>query len=167
MLPLKHSPGRLADNVMHFARVLREAGMPLGTDRTLLALQALQVAGMASRQDLHSVLSCCLLDGARHRELFDQAFDLFWRDPDLSGRMRALLLPKVQLKDAAQPPTHPPNASAHAKRISAWGRTLHPTPPGSPARTGPTHGTTICAQNRGPQARFSRKVLVSHTHPPT
>ena len=123
MLPLKHSPGRLADNVMHFARVLREAGMPLGTDRTLLALQALQVAGMASRQDLHSVLSCCLLDGARHRELFDQAFDLFWRDPDLSGRMRALLLPKVQLKDAAQPPTH------ENRRL---GQALFPHRPGAP-----------------------------------
>jgi uncharacterized protein len=98
MLPLRHSPGRLADNVMHFARVLRAAGMPVGSDRTMLALQALQLAGLESRQDLHSVLSACLLDSARHRELFDQAFDLFWRDPDLTGRMRALLLPKVQLK---------------------------------------------------------------------
>ncbi len=123
MLPLKHSPGRLADNVMHFARVLREAGMPVGTDRTLLALQALQVAGMECRQDLHSVLACCLLDGARHRALFDQAFDLFWRDPDLSGRMRALLLPKVQLKDAAQPPTR------ENRRL---GQALFPHRPGAP-----------------------------------
>ena len=103
MLPLKHSPGRLADNVMHFARVLRVAGLPVGSDRTMLALQALQLAGLESRQDLHSVLCACLLDSARHRALFDQAFDLFWRDPDLTGRMRAMLLPKIQLKPGALP----------------------------------------------------------------
>jgi uncharacterized protein len=97
VLPLRHSPGRLADNVMHFARVLRVAGMPVGSDRTMLALQALQMAGLESRQDLRSVLAACLLGSAQHRALFDQAFDLFWRDPDLTGRMRALLLPKVQM----------------------------------------------------------------------
>ncbi len=104
MLPTRHQPGHLAENVMHFARVLRAAGMPVGTDRVQLALQALQVAGLESRRDFHAVLGACLLDRVEHRELFDQAFVLFWRDPDLMGRMRALLLPKVQLKDGAAPP---------------------------------------------------------------
>jgi hypothetical protein len=49
------------------------------------------------------VLSACLIDRIEHRELFDQAFVLFWRDPDLTGRMRAMLLPRVLLKDAARP----------------------------------------------------------------
>ncbi|HSW07153.1 vWA domain-containing protein [Aquabacterium sp.] len=104
MLPARQTPGHLAENVMHFARVLRTAGMPLGTDRVQLALQALQVAGFESKRDFHAVLSACLLDRIEHRELFDQAFVLFWRDPDLMGRMRALLLPKVQLKEGATPP---------------------------------------------------------------
>jgi uncharacterized protein with von Willebrand factor type A (vWA) domain len=42
---------------MHFARVLRTAGMPVGTDRMQLALQALQVAGLERRDDFHAVLS--------------------------------------------------------------------------------------------------------------
>lgn len=96
MIPLAGSPGHLAENVMHFARVLRHAGMPVGTDRVLTALQALQVAGLGSRQDFHAVLAACLIARAEHRALFDQAFELFWRDPDLEGRMRALLLPKVR-----------------------------------------------------------------------
>lgn len=104
MLPARQTPGHLAENVMHFARVLRTAGMPLGSDRVQLALQALQVAGFESKRDFHAVLSSCLLDRIEHRELFDQAFVLFWRDPDLLGRMRAMLLPKVQLKDGATPP---------------------------------------------------------------
>ena len=44
-------PGHLAENVMHFGRVLRQAGMPLPTDRIQLALNALQVAGLGSQRD--------------------------------------------------------------------------------------------------------------------
>jgi uncharacterized protein with von Willebrand factor type A (vWA) domain len=88
----------LAENVMHFARVLREAGMAVSSDRVLLSLQALQVAGLASRQDFHATLSACLLDRAEHRALFDQAFHIFWRDPDLLGRVMRMLLPQVQAK---------------------------------------------------------------------
>jgi uncharacterized protein with von Willebrand factor type A (vWA) domain len=103
MLPARQTPGRLAGNVVHFGRVLRHAGMPVGTDRIAPALQPLQVAGLESRTDLHATLSACLLDRVEHRELFDQAFHLFWRDPDLEGRMRAMLLPKVQLRPGAVP----------------------------------------------------------------
>ena len=104
MLPAQHAPGHLAENVMHFARVLRAAGMPVGPDRVHTALAALQVAGLERKRDFHAVLCACLVDRAEHRALFDQAFQLFWRDPDLEGRMRALLLPKVNAKDGGQPP---------------------------------------------------------------
>lgn len=96
-------PGHLADNVMHFGRVLRTAGMPVPTDRIQLALKALQVGGLESRQDFHATLMACLLDRVEHRELFDQAFYLFWRDPDIAGRMMAMLLPRVQAKTEQAP----------------------------------------------------------------
>ena len=107
---------------MHFARVLRTAGMPVGSDRVQLALQALQVAGLASRIDFHAVLSACLVDRVEHRELFEQAFELFWRDPDLMGRMRAMMLPKVQANEAPRPV--PEN-----RRLAA---ALFPNPPAPP-----------------------------------
>ena len=88
---------------MHFARVLRSAGIAVGTDRVQLALQALRIAGFDSRPDFHAVLSTCLLDRIEHKDLFDQAFELFWRDPDLEGRMRAMLLPKVRAQAALTP----------------------------------------------------------------
>jgi uncharacterized protein len=91
-------PGRLADNVVHFGRVLRAAGLPVGTDRILLALAALRVAGVASRVDFHATLAACLIDRAEHRLLFDQAFSVFWRDPELLGQMLGLLLPRVDGK---------------------------------------------------------------------
>jgi len=96
-------PGHLAENVMHFGRVLRTAGMPVPTDRIQLALNALQVAGLESRRDFHATLMACLLDRVEHRELFDQAFYLFWRDPDLAGRVMAMLLPRVQAKTEQAP----------------------------------------------------------------
>ena len=96
-------PGHLAENVMHFGRVLRTAGMPVPTDRIQLALNALQVAGLESRRDFHATLMACLLDRVEHRELFDQAFHLFWRDPDLAGRVMAMLLPRVQAQTEQVP----------------------------------------------------------------
>ncbi|MDN3919490.1 vWA domain-containing protein [Roseateles violae] len=95
---------RLAANVMHFARVLREAGMPVGTDRVLLSLQALQLAGLASRRDFQATLAACMLDRAEHRPLFEQAFHIFWRDPDLLGRVMAMLLPRAEGRVGAPPP---------------------------------------------------------------
>ncbi|MFO1218808.1 MAG: VWA domain-containing protein [Burkholderiaceae bacterium] len=123
MLAARPTPGHLAENVMHFVRVLRTAGMAVGTDRVLLALQALQVAGLESRTDFHAVLSSCLLDRIEHRELFDQAFELFWRDPDLVGRMRAMLLPKVRAQDGMASDVRENRRLADA---------LFPHPPGTP-----------------------------------
>jgi hypothetical protein len=97
-------PGHLAENVMHFGRVLRQAGMPVGTDRIQLALTALPLAGLESRRDFHDTLAACLIDRVEHRELFEQAFHLFWRDPDLAGRMMAMLLPRVRAKTEVAPP---------------------------------------------------------------
>ena len=88
--------GRLAENVMHFGRVLRAAGLPVGTDRILLALRGLELAGLESRRDFRAVLAACLVDRAEHLDLFDQAFEIFWRDPDILGRMMAMMLPKIE-----------------------------------------------------------------------
>ena len=108
MLPaatLRNGPaGRFAVNVVHFARLLRQAGLPVGTDRPLLALEALQVAGPASRADLYAVLRACLIDRIEHRALFDQAFHVFWRDPELLEEILALLLPAVRTPHARRGP---------------------------------------------------------------
>jgi hypothetical protein len=136
MLASRPLPGHLAENVMHFARVLRGAGLPVGTDRVQVALAALREAGLESRRDFHAVLQCCLLDRIEHRELFDQAFYLFWRDPDLAGRMRALLLPKVQVKDAGKEP----------KQNRRLGGALFPNSPPPPQDEPPREQTGIDAQ---------------------
>jgi hypothetical protein len=112
---------------MHFGRVLRAAGMPVGTDRIQLALQALQVAGLERRRDFHDVLATCFIDRAGQRELFDQAFQLFWRDPDLLGRALAMRLPTVAAKKAATGSTGSPPESR--RLASALQLNMPPRPP--------------------------------------
>ena len=43
--PERLSEGRLAENVMHFARLLRAAGLRIGPDRVIDCVQALEIAG--------------------------------------------------------------------------------------------------------------------------
>jgi uncharacterized protein with von Willebrand factor type A (vWA) domain len=87
---------KLAENVMHFARVLRGAGIPVGPDRVIDALRALEVAGIERRDDFYWTLASVFLDRREQFDLYDQAFHIFWRDPQLLERAMALLLPKVQ-----------------------------------------------------------------------
>ncbi|HEX9685310.1 MAG TPA: hypothetical protein VGA25_05605, partial [Burkholderiales bacterium] len=49
--------GTLAENVMHFARLLRGAGLPVGPDRVIDALDALQIAGLERRDDFYWTLA--------------------------------------------------------------------------------------------------------------
>lgn len=89
---------------MHFARLLRRAGMAVGPDRVHTALAALQVAGLNSRPDFQAVLGACLVDRVEHRALFDQAFALFWRAPEPANSLQAGLPPEARLSDDAPPP---------------------------------------------------------------
>jgi len=86
---------------MHFARVLRGAGIPVGPDRVIDALQALEVAGIERRDDFYWTLASVFLDRREQFDLYDQAFHIFWRDPQLLERAMALLLPKVHGRGGA------------------------------------------------------------------
>ena len=122
------SSGHLAENVMHFARLLRGAGLAVGSDRVQAALAALQVAGLARADDFHAVLGACLLDRIEHRPLFDQAFALFWRDPD-SGDSD-VTLPASQPGGPAQPP--PPGSRRLAEALLPQPSGLQPDTPDQP-----------------------------------
>ena len=78
---------------MHFGRLLRAAGLPVGPDRVLDALEALRISGIERRDDLYWTLAAVFLDRHDRLALFDEAFRMFWRDPELG--VRALRLPPV------------------------------------------------------------------------
>ena len=85
----------LAENIVHFARVLRNAGLAVGPDRVLAAMAAIEQVGLNRRDDVHAALSAVMLDRHEQQTLFDAAFDAFWRDPKLLEQMMYLLLPKI------------------------------------------------------------------------
>ena len=87
--------GRLAENVMHFARLLRAAGLRIGPDRVIDGVRALEIAGTARRDDWYWTMSAVFLSREEQRPIFDQAFQVFWRDPKLVEKMMAALLPKT------------------------------------------------------------------------
>jgi uncharacterized protein with von Willebrand factor type A (vWA) domain len=98
--------GRLAENVMHFARVLRAAGLPIGPDRMLDAVRALEVAGVERRDDFYWTLASVFLARREQFEIYEQAFHIFWRDPQLLERVMAMFLPQVygrQTRDEQRP----------------------------------------------------------------
>src|SRR5438105_15877652 len=94
--------GRLAENVMHFARLLRAAGLRIGPDRVVDCVQALEITGTERRDDWYWTMSAVLLSRQEQRPIFDQAFHIFWRDPKLAERMMQVLLPKARGR-AAKP----------------------------------------------------------------
>ena len=91
-----HQHGKLAENVMHFARLLRAAGLRIGPDRVIDGVRALEIAGLARRDDWYWTLSAVFLSREEQRPIFDQAFQVFWRDPKLVEKMLSALLPKAQ-----------------------------------------------------------------------
>jgi uncharacterized protein with von Willebrand factor type A (vWA) domain len=103
---LSAAAGRLAENVMHFARLLRAAGLRIGPDRVLDSVRALEMTGAHQfplrRDDWYWTMSTVLLSREEQRPIFDQAFRIFWRDPKLAEKMMQMLLPKAHGR-AAKP----------------------------------------------------------------
>ncbi len=87
--------GKLAQNIVWFARALRRAGLKLGPGRVIDAVRAVEAAGFTERRDFYWVLHACFVSRPTDRAVFDQVFRLFWRDPAYLEHMMALLLPQV------------------------------------------------------------------------
>src|SRR5262245_35347465 len=85
---------------MYFARTLRAAGLPIGPGKVLAAIEAVEAVGIADRQDFYWTLHAVFVNKRDQRELFDQAFHIFWRNPQLLEKMMSLLLPQLTTPEA-------------------------------------------------------------------
>jgi uncharacterized protein with von Willebrand factor type A (vWA) domain len=97
--------GRLADNLVHFARALRAAGLPVGPGAVLDALAAVEAAGIGAREDFYWTLHAIFVKRREHSLLFDQAFRIFFRRRATLDKLLAAMLPQVPVpeKEKAQP----------------------------------------------------------------
>src|SRR6187551_3383595 len=87
--------GRLAENIVYFARALRAAGMPVGPGSILDALEALNVARVGARDDFYWTLHAVFVKRHEHSVLFDQAFRIFFRKRGYLERLIAMMTPEM------------------------------------------------------------------------
>lgn len=81
---------------MHFARVLRAAGLPVGPGKVLDAIRAVETVGLRNRRDFYWTLHAVFVNRQDQRLIFDQAFHVFWRKPDLLEKVMQMLMPQVE-----------------------------------------------------------------------
>ncbi|MEA2601694.1 MAG: uncharacterized protein QOF89_2686 [Acidobacteriota bacterium] len=102
---------KLAENVIHFTRLLRGAGLRLGPASALDALAAASAVDVIQRNELYWALHAVLVKRPEDFDLFDQAFRLFWRDPFGANEALAQLLPHVRV---------PPANTVSRRLAEAW-----------------------------------------------
>src|SRR5437763_620468 len=92
--------GRLAENIVYFARALRTAGIPVGPGAVIDALDAVQAASIGTRDDLYWTLHAVFVKRREHSVLFDQAFRIFFRKRAYLERMIAVMMPQAPVTSA-------------------------------------------------------------------
>jgi uncharacterized protein with von Willebrand factor type A (vWA) domain len=102
----------LGDNILHFGRLLRAAGLPVGTGQIIDATAAVIAVGVSDRSRLYWALHAVFVRRRSERELFDQAFAIFWRDPGFLKRMMSLMVPQTNT------PTAPDMQKSMARRLA-------------------------------------------------
>ena len=81
---------KIAANIMHFARALRRAGLPIGTGQVIDSLAAVEIAGLSSRNEFYWALHSLFVSGPEQRLIFDQGFRIFWQRPELLEQLLTL-----------------------------------------------------------------------------
>jgi uncharacterized protein len=90
--------GHLSHNIMHFARVLREAGIPVGPGLVIDALDAALAGPLRKRDDFYWTLHAVFIKKREHKELFDQAFHVFWKKPKMLEQLMQLMYHQIARK---------------------------------------------------------------------
>ncbi|WP_022722094.1 VWA domain-containing protein [Rhodopseudomonas sp. B29] len=105
--------GKMADNIVGFARALRAAGLPVGPGAVIDALEALKLIDIGQRADLYATLEAIFVKRREHLLIFRQAFALFFRAAEDWQNM----LDSIPLPDGAK--KKPPPASRRVQEAMA------------------------------------------------
>ena len=105
--PSADGSGRLAENILYFARALRAAGIPVGPGAVLDALAAVKAAGVGTREDFYWTLHAVFVKRHEHSLMFDQAFRIFFRRRGYIDQLMAMMLPQAPARRRARPKPAP------------------------------------------------------------
>ncbi|MEC7766208.1 MAG: VWA domain-containing protein [Pseudomonadota bacterium] len=78
--------------------MLRSAGLPVGPGKVLDAISAVRLVGIGAQEDLYWTLFSQFVNRNDQRELFNQAFHIFWRNPHIMERMMGAMLPTIKVE---------------------------------------------------------------------
>ena len=115
----------LAANLLGFGRLLRRAGLPVGPAESFAALAALGEIEIGDRRQVHAALRATMVRRREHFEVFDQAFQLYWRDPEAARYAAAM----EALDGLREPPEKTPPASRRLAEAMAPPRQPPPQRP--------------------------------------
>src|SRR5208283_4732928 len=101
---MQEPAGRLAENIVYFARALRAAGIPVGPGAVLDALEAVKAAGVGDREGFYWTLHAVFVKRHEHSILFDQAFRIFFRKRGYIEKLIASMLPEIATSEPKPPP---------------------------------------------------------------
>nr|WP_183366369.1 VWA domain-containing protein [Gellertiella hungarica] len=96
---LSEGDGSFADNIVYFARALRKAGLRVGPASVTEAIEAVLALGIGSREEFHAALSAVFVKRREDQQVFDEAFQLFWRARDYISQMMSMMLPTGARKE--------------------------------------------------------------------
>jgi len=100
---LPDTNGQLVQNIVHFARALRKAGVKVGPAQVEDAIRAVEVAGFSQKLDFYFILRSTLINRPEHLDLYHQVFSMFWRDPEYLEHMIHLMSPTLRRPDEEAP----------------------------------------------------------------
>ena len=100
----------IAENLLHFSRILRKAGILVSPEQVLLSLQTFKIIGFNSREDIRCALASVMLNQREQKVLFDIAFDSFWSDIKLAELLMNSTLSSIK-------PTHTKTKQTNHRRL--------------------------------------------------
>ena len=96
--------GRIADNIVYFARALRKAGLRLGPASVRDGIDAVLACGLGGRDDFYWTLHAVFVKRREDHAVFDEAFRLFWKSRELVEKMIAMFSPVAMENRERQKP---------------------------------------------------------------
>jgi uncharacterized protein len=88
--------GALPENILHFARALRDAGLPVGPGAVLDAVAAIEATGFTHKQDFRAALHAVFVKKHEHTLIFDQVFDIYWKRKGFLEKLIAMMSPQAK-----------------------------------------------------------------------
>lgn len=107
------SRGKITENIVHFARTLRKAGLPIGPASVVEAVEAVVISGLRNRDDLYWTLHAVFVNKHEQQPVFDEAFRIYWKTHGLVEKLLSILSPV-----APAGPKEPEKPKAGQTRLS-------------------------------------------------